>query len=149
MAIIRKRKSKGKGKSVKKTSKVKGLQSKRKSIKRKSIKRKSIKRKSIKRKTPRKLTKSSLAKIVKVAVNNSSGRSKSQSNLASKIINMSSNDTVVSSHSKAQQSSYASITVNGKTKEYGQAISTDSSKPYINAVKLNNGKLYISRIPKQ
>jgi hypothetical protein len=139
MAIIRKGKGKGKGKSVKKTSKVKGLQSKRKTIKRKTIK----------RKTPRKLTKSSLAKIVKVAVNNSNGRSKSQSNLASKIINMSSNDTVVSSHSKAQQSSYASVTVNGKTKEYGQAISTDSSKPYINAAKLNNGKLYISRIPKQ
>jgi len=96
-----------------------------------------------------KLTKGKLSKMLRKAVKNSKGQSKIQSNLASKIINMSSNGSIVSSHSKAQQSEYTSLTINGKTKEYGQTISTDSNKPYINAAKLTNGKINIYRIPRQ
>ena len=102
-----------------------------------------------------------LANLLNQVVHNSKGKRKTQSNLASKIIDMSSSrdissdssrnksiKSISSSHSKSVQSTYSSLTTNGKTHEYGQTIKNDSDKPYINVTKLNNGKINVYQIPR-
>jgi len=85
-----------------------------------------------------------LITLIENTVKNSIHKSRSQSNLASKLIDMNKGKT--SSYSKMFQSTYTRINKNGKHSEIGQSILNESTKPYIEIKNLKNGKLTITKM---
>jgi hypothetical protein len=103
----------------------------------------------------------SLLELIQNTIKNSKGVKKSQNNLASKLIqlanknnmhnmeNMQHTSSGSSSYSKAVQSSYTSINKNGVKQEYGQTIKNESTQPYIEIRKLQNGIVNYYKISRQ
>ena len=117
-----------------------------KHIKGKKTSKKTLNKKTIKGKKEIK-KQQELITLIENTVKNSINKSRSQSNLASKLIDM--NKGKISSYSKTFQSTYTSINKNGKHSEIGQSILNESTKPYIEIKNLKNGKLTITKMNKK
>lgn len=86
-------------------------------------------------------TRQSLMTLFKRAIESTHNKTKSETNLASRLLDTPNSKVSVKGFSKSIQSAYSSVTTNNKTVEQGQTIINDSRKPFIEIAKLQNGKI--------